>query len=120
MNKLKIIKIVFLGFILLNLPFVSVIFFVFKYSEVKDFLLYTLIFISVMFFYWSYFTPLYKYYSIKKLINNKEFDYWYVLSNRGLILCPEKSFFEKFEFWDKKKLSEYKKNKKKLTQNYVL
>lgn len=102
MNKLKIIKIVIIGSLLINLPFIFGIIYIFINTKVKDYLFYTLILSSFMLFYWSYFAPLYKYYSIKKLENNSEFEYWFKISVRGIILCPKNSYFERLECWNKR------------------
>lgn len=119
MKKLKIFKIVIIGFLLIYIPFIFAIIYMYNHTLTKDYLFYILILSTFMLYYWSYFSPLYKYYSIKELENKSEYDYWYKISMRSLVLCSKKSYFNKLECWDVKKLRYYKKTKKKLTQNEI-
>lgn len=107
MNKKKIIKIILIGSIILNTPFLLGLYYTIKFVTINKLLFFAIPFCLFMLVYWSFFIPKYKFYSINKLDNEKEYKFWYKNSINAFIICPNQSLFNKLEYWNKNSFDTY-------------
>jgi hypothetical protein len=115
MNK-KIIKIILIGSIILNTPFLIGLYYTIKFVSINKLLFFAIPFCLLMLVFWSIFVPKYKFYSINKLNNAEEYKLWYEYSVNAFIICPKQSLFNKLEYWNKNKLNSYNNTLSNFTQ----
>lgn len=113
MNKIKIFKLLFLGNLLLSVPFIGVLLYFFFYDSSVS-INFMILFTIVGYFYWSFVVPHYKYYSVSKLENKDEYLLWEKLSINTLLFWPENFFLTQTEFWNDEKLGEYNRQKERV------
>lgn len=112
MKKNKIFKIVFIGNLAINLPFILgiIYFFIFNNSSIS----FLVALFTLGYFYWSYMAAWYRAYSINRLNSKQEFFYWKKLSINSLLLWPENFILTKTEFWVDQSFEDYQQKKKEL------
>lgn len=107
MKKSKIIQLVLLGNLVINTPFIIGIIHYFSHFSTINHSKYLVYFTIVGFLYWSYLIPKYRFYSIQKITNKKEYFYWKTMSINTLLLWPDNFLFTKLEFWNDEMFFEY-------------
>ena len=114
MKKSKVIQIVFIGNIVLNLPFVLSIIYLFSFVTPNNKIPFLIGLFILGAFYWSYMAAWYRSYSIKKMNTKKEFFYWKKLSVYSLLLWPDNFILTRTEFWNDESYQSYMKTKNEL------
>lgn len=103
MEKRKIYIIVFIGVLFLLLPFIlGLLLYKLKVIGPYQFII-KMIFIGVGAVYWSFISPLYKSYAIKKIKSKEEYFLWKKLSVNLLLIWPDSFIGNKWEFWNDEK-----------------
>lgn len=114
MKKNKIFKIVLIGNLTINLPFILSIIFLFTFVSENNYTPFLIGLFTLGYFYWSYMAPWYRKYSIKELKSKQEFFYWKKLSVGSLLLWPENFILTKTEFWVDQSFEDYQQKIKDL------
>ncbi|WP_194851855.1 hypothetical protein [Nonlabens antarcticus] len=116
MRIMKIVKIVLLGNLVMNTPFILSFIYINNYSHSNYMVSLAAMFV-IGYLYWSMMAPWYRKYSIVKLKSKNEFFLWKKLSVYSLLLWPDNFILNKTELWDDENYDTYQKKLTSLDEN---